>query len=247
MLPLIRITGVAIIMATLLTACGGGPTVRTAPGGRYAQAEKLAQKGDYGGAAYLYEIQADKASGDTRIRYRLFAADYYARAGQKGKALALVEQVENSGGAGHPLFAGIKASILGGGYLTSADRITVLLPTTGKYAAAAEAIRKGITSANSQLPSQQRPGLQFVDTSDAKLDSALQATASAPIVIGPLTKEAVEKILANRILSGTVITLNQVSDYSPYGIYQFGLSPEEEGRQIAEKAWGDEYRLVVSG
>ena len=244
MLPLIRFIGVAIIMAALLTACGGSSTVRTDPGGRYHQAERLAQRGDYAGAAYLYEKQAAKASGDTRIRYQLFAADYYARAGQKDKALTLIEQVENAGGAGHPLFAGIKASIFGGGYLTSADQITILLPTTGKYAAAAQAVRQGITTANAQLPAQQRPALRFVDTGDAMLESALETAASAPIVIGPLTKEAVERVLRKGTLSGTVITLNQVSDNSPYGIYQFGLSPEEEGRQVAEKAWNDDYRTA---
>lgn len=64
-------------------------------------------------------------------------------------------------------------------------------------------------------------------------------------MVGPLSRENVDQVLRETSsLPRTVITLNQVSDTSPYGIYQFGLSPDEDGRQIANKAFADGHRTA---
>lgn len=139
---------------------------------------------------------------------------------------------------GHPamkeLFDGGDLPALTGG------NIAVMLPLSGKYAKASGAIRTGIEVTQAQLPADQKPALTFVDSTD--LAGALQQTQGASLLIGPLTKESVQQVVSGGGTGKTTITLNQVTDYSPSGTYQFGLSTVAEGAMIADKAHRDGYR-----
>jgi uncharacterized protein len=118
--------------------------------------------------------------------------------------------------------------------------IAVLLPMSGVYANASSAIRKGIEVTLAQLPLDTQPALTFIDSTN--LAAGLQQAEGASILLGPLTKESVEQVVSSGGYSEMMITLNQVSDYSPSGVYQFGLSTEVEGAQVAEKAQQDGWR-----
>lgn len=125
----------------------------------------------------------------------------------------------------------------------SVGDIAVLLPISGVYARAATAIRQGIEMTHSMLPPERRPALTYIDSTD--ISSALSQAQNADLILGPLTKEAVETVISGGSSGKTMITLNQASDYSPGGILQFGLSTSAEGAMIADKAWQDGLRSAA--
>ena len=125
----------------------------------------------------------------------------------------------------------------------SVGDIAVLLPTGGVYAKASNAIRQGIEMTRGMLPPERQPALTYIDSTN--ISSALSQAQNADLILGPLTKEAVETVIAGGGSGKTMITLNQVSDYSPGGILQFGLSTAAEGAMIADKAWQDGLRSAA--
>ncbi len=128
-----------------------------------------------------------------------------------------------------------------------AAHVAVLLPESGPYAGAAAAIRDGIMVAWYQQDAATRPELRFYDASDATqvwplLGEAVAAGAEA--VIGPLDKDAVSQLARAGELPVPVLALNQVplDTRPPANFYQYSLSPEDEARQVAERAWLDNRR-----
>lgn len=126
--------------------------------------------------------------------------------------------------------------------LDSNSLVAVLLPSQGEFARAAGAIRTGIETAHAQQPVSQRPALLYLDTSSGMTPDLLAQARRANLIIGPLVKEDVEFLLQRGGSLPPVIALNHVSEQSPSGVFQFGFSPEEDGRQIAEKAYLDGHR-----
>lgn len=131
-----------------------------------------------------------------------------------------------------------------------AAHVAVLLPESGPYAEAAAAIRDGILAAWYQQPAAQRPLLRFYDATDPTrawplLGEAVAAGAEA--VIGPLDKDSVRQLARAGELAVPVLALNQVplNTRPPEHFFQFSLSPEDEARQVAEKAWLDGRRHPV--
>ncbi|MDH5387136.1 MAG: penicillin-binding protein activator [Gammaproteobacteria bacterium] len=125
--------------------------------------------------------------------------------------------------------------------------IAVLLPMNGPYQAIATAIKGGFMSAyyadNKQA---NKPTIRFYDTSIKDLDfMALYRRAvedGANYVVGPLDKTIINQIsLLNEISSEfSVPTLALNYSENPLSnannLYQFGLLPEDEARQVAELA-----------
>ena len=68
------------------------------------------------------------------------------------------------------------------------------------------------------------------------------------MVIGPLDKESVAQLNRAMELEVPVLALNQVPSEglpSP-DLYQFGLSPEDEAIQVADRAWTDGFSIAVA-
>ena len=193
---------------------------------RSDRAEALANKGDYAGAAYLYELQARSNKGKQRTDYLQKALTYYERAGDEASASRIRVALANE--------AVVTSNVTTG-------EIAVLLPSSGVYANAANAVRKGIESMHARQTEGKRPTLRYVDSSN--LADTIGQTDSAAMILGPLSKPSVQQVVSKGINS-TTITLNQVSNYSPKGVYQFGLSPVAEGEMIAEKAFADGHRTA---
>ncbi len=127
------------------------------------------------------------------------------------------------------------------------SRIAVLLPMSGPYARAAATLRDGLMAAWYADSSENRPPIKFYDSSNPEqvwplLNQA--ADEGASIVIGPLSKSAVEQLARAGSLPLPVLALNQVNTDStpPQGLYQFALSPEDEARQVAIWAAWQGYR-----
>ncbi len=124
------------------------------------------------------------------------------------------------------------------------NHVAVLLPKSGPYAKPAEAIRQGLMAAYYNQRGGNRPQLKFYDSSDSYGIWPLYqqaVSAGAELVIGPLSKDAVAQLARAGALSTPVLALNQVAPdtYASRGFYQFALAPEDEARQVAERAWVD--------
>jgi len=156
---------------------------------------------------------------------------------------------------GHPASGAFTTRLLQG--MGSAaeppQQIAVLLPLSGSLAVASTAIRDGILAAYYDTSDgSRRPVLRFYDVGANPADAAAryqQAVADgARFVIGPLRKEAVQTVLQQPQLPVPVLTLNQIDTDAPVNpaIYQFGLAPEDEARDVARRAWQDGHRHAIS-
>jgi hypothetical protein len=70
--------------------------------------------------------------------------------------------------------------------------------------------------------------------------------AGAQMVIGPLHKDAVQSLLQSGSLEVPVLALNQTETGVHPSLYQFGLAPEDEARQVAERARWDGHSGAVA-
>lgn len=128
--------------------------------------------------------------------------------------------------------------------------LAILLPRSGPYAPAARALRDGFMAAYYQQAPESRPRLDFYDSSDSTDTWPLYRQAvdsGADMVIGPLSKEGVAQLARAGELEIPVLALNQVPPETtpPVRLYQFGLAPEDEARQVAERAWLDGHTRAV--
>lgn len=127
--------------------------------------------------------------------------------------------------------------------------IALLLPLTGKFANAAKAIRDGFLAS---YYSDKKTGADKSDINIRVYDTngnpeAITAVYQdaiangAEFIIGPLNKNSIEKLIQENTLSVPTLALNYTSGESEIAsnLYQFGLSPEEEARQVAERTWLD--------
>ncbi|MEW8508680.1 MAG: penicillin-binding protein activator [Candidatus Thiodiazotropha sp.] len=150
----------------------------------------------------------------------------------------------------HPALQTLLAGYLEQQGFSSEDHIAVMLPRSGPYAKVAAAVRDGLMAAWYQQPPTQRPSLQFYDSSELKdvLHIYQQAILQgAKMVVGPLNKDAVRMLLSLEYLDHPVLALNQVDDseLTHPNLFQFGLAPEDEARQIAERAWLEGHRTAL--
>ena len=131
-----------------------------------------------------------------------------------------------------------------------ARHIAVLLPLSGATAESAMAIRDGIMAAYYQDPLEQ-PELRFYDTGgNAQMLWSVYQNAiqeGAEIVIGPLLKDSIQQLARSGDLPVPVLALNQISNkQTRLPLYQYGLAPEDEARQVAEKMINDGKRQVIA-
>lgn len=123
-------------------------------------------------------------------------------------------------------------------------RIALLLPLTGAYAKAAEAVRDGFLAAYFQDQQTSAPAVKIYDTGENPAAAAQvykRAVADgADLVVGPLAKEGVAALKQDAVISTPILALNYTDDeQTAPAMYQFGLSPEQEAREVAERAWLD--------
>src|SRR5690606_8383641 len=94
------------------------------------------------------------------------------------------------------------------------------------------------------------PELRLYDTSSTSDVMAIYQQAvreGAGMVIGPLLKEQVAILHQVPDLPVPTLALNNIEGSSPASplLYQFALSPEDEARQTARRAWADGHRRVA--
>jgi outer membrane PBP1 activator LpoA protein len=121
--------------------------------------------------------------------------------------------------------------------LENAPHVALMLPLTGRTAAASAQIRDGFMTAYYQLPANARPRLRVYDTAATSIADTI-ATASgagAEFIVGPLTRE--EVIASSELISQRppILALNFLPPErpAPARFYQFALSPEDDARAVA--------------
>lgn len=132
-------------------------------------------------------------------------------------------------------------------------KVAVLLPLSGNLKDPADAVRDGLLAAYFQLAGNgSAPSLSYYDsgTDAAGAQAAYQKAVSdgASMVIGPLTKEGVAALANLPSLPVPVLALNYLDagKAGPSGVYQFGLLPEGEAEQAAERAVAEGYTRGIA-
>lgn len=124
-------------------------------------------------------------------------------------------------------------------------KIALLLPLSGRFANAAKAIRDGLLAAYYAKKEKDNISIRVYDTKgDVELIEDIYDKAvaeGAQFIIGPLNKASISRLTESQTLSVPTLALNYINteDSFPQELYQFGLSPEEEARQVAERTWLD--------
>lgn len=126
------------------------------------------------------------------------------------------------------------------------DRVALLLPLSGRFANAGIALRDGFTAAYYTRRPNPNQRIRIYDVGkDPNNVVAIYRKAiqdGAQFVVGPLDKVAVEKLAQLDNLPVPTLALNYLPDNDQTlhaNMYQFGLSPEGEARQVAERTWLD--------
>lgn len=131
--------------------------------------------------------------------------------------------------------------------------VALLLPLSGKLATSGEAIKNGYMAA--YFDAKTIPGaplaVRFYDTNGKNIQTLYKkaVTEGATFIVGPLTKEQVESVEKMGDLPVPTLGLN----YTPGGsrvknLYEFGLSPQDEARQVASAAHeaGHKRALIIA-
>ena len=149
----------------------------------------------------------------------------------------------------HPANAAITEKMRAAGrlYNRRPQSIALLLPLHGALRAAAEAVRDGFLSAWYHSGRDQ-PTIKIYEANSLNVEAAYaQAVAEgADFIVGPLEKQALTRLYARTGRSVPVLALNQVRPPSDLAtgasvgllpaVMQFSLSPEDEARQVSERA-----------
>ena len=132
------------------------------------------------------------------------------------------------------------------------ENIALLLPLTGNFANPANAIRDGFLAAYyARSNPRYTPSIKIYDTSDdlqQGLNTYNQALAEgADFIVGPLHKPLLEELARKDYFPVPTLALNYISneETSNDKLYQYGLLPEDEARQVAERAWLDGHNSAL--
>jgi len=132
-------------------------------------------------------------------------------------------------------------------------QIALLLPLSGRAAAAGTAVQNGFLGAyfTTAAGLDDRQSVHIYNVTAEGGASAAYAAAvadGAEFVVGPLLKKSVTQLANDILVPVPVLTLNYLPDdtLAPPGLYQFALAPEDEASSAAVRALGDGYTRAVA-
>jgi len=133
-------------------------------------------------------------------------------------------------------------------------QVAVLLPQQGRLAKAGKAVRDGFVAAYYQALANgsHTPVLKFYDTSEGDIIDVYNRASldGADLMIGPLDKNKVTTLSQQENLPIPTLAVNYSEDVAEpaTNLFQFGLSAEDEARQIARRAWveGHRYAMILT-
>ncbi|MBF8268722.1 MAG: hypothetical protein HW386_431 [Gammaproteobacteria bacterium] len=137
------------------------------------------------------------------------------------------------------------------------DHIALCLPFSGPLGMASQAIREGFLAAWFAA-NDNKPIINIYDSDAVNINSVyLQAVENgANFVVGPLEKNAIANLVTSSSLKVTTLALNQVDtpmletlpadqDAPMPRLIQFGLSSEDEAREVADRARLDGHKRAL--
>ncbi len=131
------------------------------------------------------------------------------------------------------------------------ERIVLALPLQGSLASAGRAIRDGFLAAyySDDSVDREQTDIRILDTSTkafAELYGEL-AQQEIDLIVGPLEKDALADLSNMNTLAVPVLGLNYLPSGNriPDGLYQYGLSAEDEARQIADQLTARGLRQIL--
>lgn len=120
------------------------------------------------------------------------------------------------------------------------QQVTLLVPLQGQLADAGQSIRDGFMMAYQNTPENARPvKVNVVDSTDSAQIQTIYNQAvqqGSNFVVGPLAKPQVQAVAQANNTSVPTLALNYLDTDSSGALYQFGLSPLDEARQVAQLA-----------
>ncbi|HMM75396.1 MAG TPA: penicillin-binding protein activator [Gammaproteobacteria bacterium] len=129
-------------------------------------------------------------------------------------------------------------------------KIALLLPLQGPLANVGEAIRDGFISMRFTGAIQPPPEILVYDVNAANAVATLQTALAdgAKFIVGPLEKNALDALLAAGEPPVPMLALNTATKQpaSTARLFQFGLRPEDEAIDAAERAWRDGRRRMIA-
>lgn len=136
---------------------------------------------------------------------------------------------------------------LAGDYAPETDT-WLLLPEGGRFGGAAAAIYRGVQVADEHNISGQRPRLTRTNSADdAQAAYARALSAGAQQIIGPLQKQAVDRLTEGSMVAVPTLALNRNTNARalPDDLVQFALAPEDEAVSAANVAWRSGLRSAL--
>jgi outer membrane PBP1 activator LpoA protein len=131
------------------------------------------------------------------------------------------------------------------------EKIALVLPLEGPLATAGKAIRDGFLAAYYLDDSADRgeTDIRIFNSAGTSFSDLYQQLSEQDIdlIVGPLEKEALAGLGSMNTLPVPALGLNYLpADAQPAdGLYQFGLSAEDEARQIADRLAAEQLRQVL--
>lgn len=136
------------------------------------------------------------------------------------------------------------------------QRVALLLPSHDRNQKVVNALRNGFLARYYQAREEGHnvPELLFYDSSQfAGLNELYRQLQQEQVdlLVGPWEKQLVRQLAEQSGLPVPTLALNYADNSSTDGLFQFGLSAEDEARMAADRAWADGMRnavvLVASG
>lgn len=212
--------------------------------------------------ARTYLLLADKALPPESYQYELLAAELYIKIGALHKAEPLLAALSNTplprslvifksklenafeSRQNEVLLPPVSSKNVEPSLVTT--HVGLFLPLSGPHAPAAQAIKAGFLAHHQTHDIQ----IKLYDTSKTNDIKGLYQKAvqeGAEFIVGPLIKEEVYTLskLTQADLAIPILALNTHSDIQAGKLkrfFQFALSPEEEAKSLAHKAWRDGHR-----
>ncbi|MGM0769658.1 MAG: penicillin-binding protein activator [Pseudomonadota bacterium] len=154
----------------------------------------------------------------------------------------LVRQWQNNW-PGHPASSALPSELglIASLAATRPEQITLALPLEGPLASAGKAIRDGFFAAyySDQSADRGKTSIRVVNTAGSDFRELYEEISGSgqDLIVGPLEKDALASLSTLNNLPVPVLGLNYLpgDDDLPSGLYQFGLSAEDEARQIANR------------
>ncbi|WP_166268512.1 penicillin-binding protein activator [Marinobacter caseinilyticus] len=132
------------------------------------------------------------------------------------------------------------------------EKITLAVPLTGPLASAGAAVRDGFMAAfyTDTTAKDFNIEISVTDTHGKPFDTLYEELlkTSPDLIVGPLNKEALAAIAGRNAMPIPLLALNydDSGNEPPARLYQFGLSAEDEARQIAERLHAEGLKQVLA-